>query len=216
MSEQSIEQIVEEAKKPGKFNIIDVLNNRAYPEIDVDVYFDESKSLKAVEIQEKIEELEKANLRKNGGALEANKKRIEELNSEFDLILDSLSESKYVFTITGISEGKRDELLKLAIAKYPIEYDETTAPLTGEVTRKEKDNEERDRLFTNLLWREQIKKITSPDGDVQDEISIEDVQAIRASLPIAGSSKINEAIERVRLASAVFTMTVDEDFLAKR
>ena len=215
MSEETIEDIVQEAKAPGKFNIIEVLNNRSYPVIDVEVYFDESKALSAVEIQEKIQELEKLNIRKSAGAADVNRKRIDELNVKLAEIVESISDSKYVFAITGISEGKREELLNLTIAKYPVEYEETTAPLTGEVTRKEKDSDDRDRLFTNLLWREQIKKITSPSGDVQDEITIDDVVALRNALPIIGASKINEAIEKVRLASAVFVMAVDEDFLAK-
>jgi len=215
MSTETIEEMVQEAKAPGKFNIIEVLNNRSYPVIEVDVYFDESKALSAVEIQEKVQELEKANIRKSPGAADVNRKRIDELNKKLAEIVESISDSKYVFSITGISEAKREEMLNLAIAKHPVEFEETTAPLTGEVTRKEKDNDDRDRLFTNLLWREQISKITSPTGDIQDEITIEDIVALRGSLPIIGASKINEAIERVRIASAVFVMAVDEDFLAK-
>lgn len=215
MSEEQIVNLVEEAKKPGKFNIVSVLKERAYPSIDVDVYLDESKAFEASQISEKIKDAELQVARKTGGPADAARKRVDGFKAELEAIKESIADSKYVFTISGISEGKREEILNIAVAKYPIEYEESTSPISGEVTRKEIENEDRDKLFTNLLWREQIVKITAPNGDVQDGLTIEDVVELRSSLPIAGSGKINEAIEKVRIASAMFIMSVDEDFLAK-
>jgi ribosome maturation factor RimP len=36
-----IEEMVEEAKSPGKFNIVDAVRGRAYPKNTVDVFIDE-------------------------------------------------------------------------------------------------------------------------------------------------------------------------------
>ena len=58
-------------------------------------------------------------------------------------------------------------------------------------------------------------KITAPDGSEQDGISVEDASELRRSLPIASASKITDAIEKMRVATAVFMLSVDEDFLAK-
>jgi hypothetical protein len=54
MSEQEISEIVEEAKKPGKFNILNVLKDRAYPETEVTVYLDERAAFLAAEMNEKV------------------------------------------------------------------------------------------------------------------------------------------------------------------
>lgn len=215
MTEQTVDEVVAAAKQPGTFNIVNVLQERSYPSVTVDVYLDETVAFKASQLQEHISELEKSASRKKAGALEIANREIETEREKLKEVIESISDSKYTFTVTGISEGKREEMLNLAIAKFPVEYDETTNPITGEVKRVEKEDERRDRLFTDLLWREQITKITAPNGDIQENLSIEDIIAMRGALPIIAFGKINEAIEKVRIASSVFLMSVDEDFLAK-
>jgi hypothetical protein len=123
--------------------------------------------------------------------------------------------SKYTFTVKGISEGKRDELYKVATEKYPLEYNETKNVYTGEISREEIESEERDSLLTSLLWSAHITKIEAPNGDVQDFISPEDAMELRSSLPIASNALINKSIEKIRAATAMFMISVDEDFLAK-
>jgi hypothetical protein len=76
-------------------------------------------------------------------------------------------------------------------------------------------NPDRDRYFTGLLWQAHIKKIVDPQGNEQEGITVEDAFELRRSLPLASIGKITEAIEKMRAATAVFMMTVDEDFLAK-
>lgn len=215
MSDATPLELVEEAKSPAKFNIIDVLNERAYPEDNVKVSLNEALAYKASMLKVRISETRDALPLKSDEAYEAGLAKIEKLTAEMNSIVAEIEKQQYTFTIRGISEGRRQEVLDIAMAKFPMEYEETTSPITGEVTKKEIESAERDNLFTNLLWREHIAKIESPDGDVQDNISIEDVVALRSSLPVAAGAKVNEAIEKVRVAAAMFMMTVDEDFLAK-
>lgn len=203
MSEKVIEEIVEEAKKPGKFNIVDVLKERAYPTDSVNIYVDEDTAYKAAELSEELKKTSELDEKYAG------------ISESLDALMDTLSESKYVVTITGISEGKRDELYELAVNKYPLEYKENKNVLTGESTREEIENQERDELFTNLLWSAYITKIVAPNGAEQDGIAPEDAEEMRKSLPIAANSIINAAIQNMRAATAVFMYKVDEDFLAK-
>ena len=203
MSDEEIVQLAEEAKKPGKFNIMNVIKDRAFPSQDINVYLDEETAYKASDANEKLKRIDPAD--KEYAAAE------EELKS----LLAKLEESKYVFTIEGISESKREEISKLAAGKFPIEYREEKNIYTGETKREEIQNDERDNLFTAMLWSAHIRKIVSPTGDIQDHLSAEECNELRGALPIASSALVNQGIEKIRAASAVFMMTVDEDFLAK-
>jgi hypothetical protein len=215
MSDKDVIELVEEAKKPGVFNIINAINNRAYPSDSVTVYLDEQTAYEASEIQDKITELDK---RMNGvdpvlfGDLD---KELSELKKQRDALVQKLEKNKYTFVIRGISEGQREDLLEKASEEFPIEYEENKNPFSGEVNKKEIDNKKRDRLFTNLLWVEHITKIVDAEGNEQEAISLEEVEELRRSLPIAAIGNITNAIEKLRIATATFMFSVDEDFLAK-
>lgn len=213
MSEATVEELVAEAKSPAKFNILSVLQERAYPTDEVIVYLDEQTAYLASLAEEDIKAANAA-IDKDFEDTKAEAK-LKEAQERLDGLMAKMAESKYVFTIKGIPEGRREELLIEAEKEYPIEYDEEKNPFTGEVNRTERENRERNRLFTNMLWSENIEKITAPDGAVQEKLSTEDVKAIRASLPLASIGAINQAIEKIRAATAVFLYSVDEDFLAK-
>jgi hypothetical protein len=208
MSEKSIEEVVEEAKAPGTFNILDVLEERAYPREEVIVYLNEQLAYDAAQIQEKIDELSKSK------SLEV-QDEIDKLISQRDKIVEELESQKYVFSIVGISEGLREDLMNESAEKFPIKYRENKNPLTNEVTREEIEDKDRDRLFTNSLWHNQIEKITASNGAVQEKITMKDVEALRSKLPIAGIGAITQSIEKLRISTAVFMMSVNEDFLAK-
>lgn len=201
--EKEIMDIVEEAKAPGTFNIIDVLKGTSRPKDNVDVYLDEETAYEAANLKIKLSQTDSKD------------KEYSVIEKKLDALISKLDESKYTFVVSGITEGRREEIYNQVAEKFPIEYEETVNPFSGEKTKEEKDNKERDRLFTSLLWVEQISKIISPNGDEQTSLTLQDVSALRATLPIAASGLINQAIEKVRAATAMFMISVDEDFLAK-
>lgn len=212
MSEEKIiedaAKLAEEAKKPGTFSIINVLKERAYPLEEINIYLDEQAAYDAAKLQEKIDEITKS------AEMQAHNEA-EVVAGERDAAIAKLEKSKYVFIVSGMSEGKRDELQELSIEKFPMEYEESKNPFTGEVTKSEIGDKHRDRYFTNMLWVESIKKIVNPDGDIQDGVSISDVESLRQLLPIAAISSITQSIEKLRISTAIFMSNVDEDFLAK-
>lgn len=210
MSESTVEQLVEAAKAPTKFSIISVLQERAYPTEEVIVYLDEQTAYKAYAVEAEL----KADKEKIDFDEEL-EKRISDNEAKLEKLMSKMAESRYVFTIKGIPEGKREELLLAAEAKFPVEYEEEKNPFTGETKRVEIENRERNRLFTNMLWSANIEKITAPDGAIQENISLEEISEIRAALPLAAIGALNESIEKIRAATAVFLYSVDEDFLAK-
>jgi hypothetical protein len=199
-------ELAEEAKKPGTFSIVDVLKERAYPKEEINIYLDEQSAYEASLLEEKIKELKKA---------DAEEDKIEKLVSARDKIIKNFEKSKYVFSITGISEGLRDDIQEQSLEKFPMKYDEEKNPFTGEITKREVEDKERDRYFTNLIWHESITKIVDPSGSVQEKVTLEDVENLREFLPLASIGAITQSIEKLRMSTAMFMISVDEDFLAK-
>lgn len=199
-------KLVDAAKQPGTFSIVDVLKERAYPKEDVNIYLDEQAAYEASMMNEKIEELKKS---------DADIKKIDALVESRDEVISKFEKSKYVFSITGISEGLRDDIQEQSLEKFPMQYEEEKNPFTGEVTKKEIEDKERDRYFTNLIWHESITKIVDPSGSIQEKITLEDVESLRQFLPIACIGAITQSIEKLRMSTAMFMLSVDEDFLAK-
>jgi hypothetical protein len=211
-----IEEMVEEAKKPGRFNIVDALKDRAYPTDEVEVFIDEAVAFLAADIEVAIRALgQRMDSESDSDKLDEMLKKHEAYLDEKDKLVKEMGGSRYVFHLRGISEGLRDDLWKKSVERHPLKHETDRNPLTGQVERTEVQNLERDKYFTNLLWQSHITKIVDPQGNEQEGITLEDALELRRSLPLASIGKITEAIEKMRAATAVFMMTVDEDFLAK-
>jgi hypothetical protein len=126
-----------------------------------------------------------------------------------------MKSSAVTFHLTGITENARNELLKQARKKYPIEYTREMNPISGEMVKEEKDSTERDELFTDLLWHASIVKVEDANGNVQENLGYSDIRDMRTLFPLASTARITDGIEKLRVATAVFMMEVDEDFLQK-
>lgn len=215
-AEEEIRESVDAAKERGTFNILNVLAERAYPKSSVTVYLDEQSAYNASLIKEELDELTNKIGKKNPSVEQRNK--IESLTEEIEKLTSEIQKSGYIFYIRGISEGRRESLYKEAKKKYPIEHERPSelAALTGQkIERVEKDSPERDELFTDFLWREHIEMIEDPEGNTQGEMTFNDIKTLRSSLPLSALAQVNQAIEKIRTATAVFMMETGEDFLAK-
>jgi hypothetical protein len=217
MSEATVEELVEQAKAPGTFSILNALKERAYPVENIDIYLDEDIAFLAAQIEDEINSIGMVMDRSadDADALTELLTKREELIAKREDMVKQMGGAKYIFTITGISEGLREDIYNECVEKYPIVVNKKMNPLTAQEETEEVENPERNRMFTNLLWQAYITKITAPDGSVQNGITFEDAVELRRSLPIASSGRITESIEKLRAATAVFMVTVDEDFLAK-
>ena len=215
MSNTNPEELADKAMQPGTFNILDVLKDRAHPSDDVTIYVDEQTAYDASKVQDEIDELR--GKESAGGFIldDSSQKRLDELIEIRDTFVEVLNKSKYVITLNGISEGERETILERAVEKYPYEYTEDKNPFTGETTKKEVENPKLNRYFTDLLWFAHIKKITSANGAVQESFTEAEIIEFRNLLPVSAVGAITEAIEKLRVSTAIFMMKVDEDFLAK-
>jgi len=213
--EQDITESVEEAKAPGTFNIVKVLQERSYPKTEVSVVLDEGLVYEAALLEEEIQELDKkVSAAKSVTKLKA---KLEDLMLKRDSMHQELIKSMHTFYLMGISEGKREKLYADAKKKYPVEYmpNNDLSGILGGSGREEKESPERDSLFTDFLWQAHIKKIVNNDGDEQSDFSYTTISSMRNELPLSATMAINEAIEKLRSATALFTMSTGEDFLAK-
>lgn len=210
-AEDNIREIVDEAKAPGRFNIVDVLKGRGYPQTSVQIILDEALAFEASSLKKRFDEVDGKKL---------NEKQIaerEQLSIELEDMRERLSKSAYTVHLMGISEGRREEIYRDAVKKYPIEY-ETVNPLEGllgQVKKVEKESPERDSLFTDFLWLEHIKKIVDSEGNEQTDFTYSTIRTMRESFPLSAILRVNEAIESLRTSTAVFMMETAEDFLAK-
>lgn len=214
--EQEIRDSVDEAKSPKTFNIINVLAERSYPKASVSVSLDEGTAYEAAMLKEKLDETVSKIGTKNPSAEQ--RQKIEDMTTQLEQLTAKMMSSSYTFRIVGISEGKREDLAREAKKKYPIEYQaasQLSSLMGGTNEPTEKPSPERDNLFTDLLWKEHIESIEDPDGNIQTNLTYNDVKTLRSSLPLSSLAKINAAIERVRTSTAVFMMETGEDFLAK-
>jgi hypothetical protein len=199
---EEIMEPVEKAKAKGTFNIVNVLKDRGYPESSVVVYLDESSAYAAAIAKEKIITA------KEGEDVSA-------LQAEHDLLLEKLRESAVTFYLRGLSESARDSALRQAKKKYPVEFTKDINPMTGEWSKDEKESQERDELFTDLLWHNSVVKIEDAEGNVQENLGYADVRDMRSMLPLAAGARVTDAINKLRVSTAVFMHEVGEDFLAK-
>ncbi len=213
-----IEEMIGEAKKPGKFKIIDAVKDRAFPESFLDIYLDEALAFLISELDEAMDKTGKS----LDGKKALSKKEVETFETRRDEILNRKDEliekmggAKYVFHIKGISEGQRQDIFDKTIEKFPMKYEKNRNPFTGALEKEEIGDLDRDRYFSDLLWEAYIVKIVSPDGETQEGISFEEATELRRSLPAASVAKISEGIEKLRIASAAFMMSINEDFLVK-
>tara|TARA_R110000822_G_scaffold292480_2_gene414496 strand:- start:166 stop:804 length:639 start_codon:yes stop_codon:yes gene_type:complete len=208
--EEEIREAVDVAKAPGTFNIVDVLQNRSYPETQVSVVLEEGRVYEAAMLEEEIQKIEGKTSAKAKAALE-------DLVAKRESMREELINSMHTFYLMGIPEGKREELYSQAKKKYPIEYmanNDLSGILSGG-SREEKDSPARDALFTDYLWQAHIKKIVNSEGQEQSEFSYATINTMRNTLPLSATIIINEAVEKLRSASALFTISTGEDFLAK-
>jgi len=199
---EEVQEIVDAAKAPGTFNIVNLLRERAYPQDSVTVYIDESAAYAGGEIDKRI-------------AVTTDEEELKKLNEERETIIKKMNDSAITFHLVGISESRRNDILKQAKKKYPIEYVKDVNPLTGETVREEKESPERDELFTDLLWQASISRIEDSNGNIQESLGYSEVRDMRSMFPLASTAKVTEAIEKIRVATAVFMMEVNEDFLPK-
>jgi uncharacterized protein Yka (UPF0111/DUF47 family) len=203
MSNLTPEELARQAGQHGTFSFIDRLRGRNYAKDDIDVYLDE-------DLGYKLERLHDA-LKSEEVPVTMHEEIIEQIKS----VTAALEESKYTFYLEGMSNERYDELIDEAKEQYPYEYEEFTDPWSGKKVKSVIPLDERNELFTALLWAESIKKVVDHEGNVDESINSEFVATIRRQAPLAVIKRIGDTIDKLRMASEWIEYIEDEDFLVK-
>lgn len=192
-------EIAEEQSKPGKFSLIDRLQNRGLPSEDVDIYLDEKLGWDLIRLEEKHNSAKKDS-------------EVREIEAKIKRVRRELQDSRYVFRVQGMTSERYDELIEKAYTSHPKEEAEQLNPLTGEKTMVEVPSEERDKLLNHLILEESIVSVTDPDGNVDDNITLETVAFLAKLGPLDGLRRISELAFRMRMAVEWMDVLQDEDF----
>lgn len=202
MSNATPEELAQSVSTPTTFSFIDRLRGRNYPHDDVSIYLDESLGYRLSELNAEI-------------ANTINPDKLAKLEAEYESLRAELAEQRYTITLTGLSIKADEVMAKEAAEAYPFEYDEVVSPFTGEKTKVMVDSDDRNRLYTDLLWSASITKVVDPAGAEQGALTQADARAIREEGPREGVIRIAEAIEKLKMATYWMDSIQDEDFLAK-
>jgi hypothetical protein len=202
MSNATPEELAQSVSTPTTFSFVDRLRGRNYPHDDVSLYLDEASGYRLSELNSEI-------------ANTINPDKLAKLEADYEAVRTGLAGQKYTVTLTGLSIKADEAMAKEAAEAYPFEYDEVVSPFTGEKTKVMIDSDDRNRLYTDLLWSASIIKVVDPTGAEQGALTQADVRAIREEGPREGVIRIAETIEKLKMATYWMDSIQDEDFLAK-
>ena len=191
-----------EASTPGTFNFLDRLASRNYPSEEVEIFLDERAAYMALKAKDRADS-------------EADAEKADALYAEAEEWAEKARAERYILHVEGISSESYDECVDLANESYPIEYEEYTNPLTLQKTKTPLGNEDRDTLFRALLWSRFIRKIESPNGEVDDVITPEKVAAIMGVAPVRALIAVRDAVELLRMTGDWMDAIQTEDFFHK-
>lgn len=196
------EELGREFTKPGKFNFIDRLRGRNLPEDVVDFYLDEATGYRLKEVEDALNN-------------EKNNERATALGALLVELKEILKPQTYKIHLRGLTNEKYDAVAKEVEAQQPAKFEEITNPFTGQKVREQLEDEDRENLFSNLLWAACIVKVVDPEGNEDDDITPEFVAHLRAVGPLDGLRKIDQKILKLRMATEWMDSVQDEDFFPK-
>lgn len=202
----------EAALTPTTFNFAEAVLDRSYPEFSVPVYLNELAVQKMVTTSEARFELETRIARSNNPGVDLAVK-LEELQGNYEQAVDALKADEYTVVVRGISPEASIKLDDLSYEAFPKEFEESTSPITGQVTKNEIPSDDRDEEFVLLLRQAHLVSVTAPNGAVDTDWSDkEKVRAMFARLPLMARAKIDEAIQGCTIAVDFYRQLADEVF----
>lgn len=205
------EEKVKAVTTPETFDFLEAVMDRSYPESDVIVVLDEKNIQELISVYN-ARELVQAKFSKAKTSVKLADEHAR-LDDEYNAIVARLAPSTYTVKIKGISPEENIALEELAEKEFPTEYDETTSPVTGAVTKTEKPNEKREAYYASLIRQAHIISVTRPDGAVDaDWTQVAKVQKMINRLPFLARQRIDEAINEATITADFYRVLVDPVF----
>lgn len=218
---EEAKELVKAATTPTTFNFAEAVLNRSYPEFDVIVYLDEKNIQRFMDIHDERFVLEERILAskspKAGTTISAARvkqaEQLAELDKAYNDIQDELAPSKYTIKIRGISPETNVALENKANEAFPIEYEESTNPLTGAPVKTPIENDKRTEFYANLIRQAHFVSVTAPNGAVDEDFSdVGKVQKIITNLPFLAQQRVDSAINKATITADFYRVLVDPVF----
>lgn len=213
------EEVVEDLKSEGKFDLRSALQKTSYPTDDVTVYLDGHKAHELNKVLDEISELEHKSSTlaggTNGGIVDDPEKEavdaeIAELKVREKEILKEIRDSALTFTIRGVAPTQWRVLDKEARRKIKPNTKSDEDQFEAQLERNE---------FVNVgLLSLGCVKITNAAGEVDTSaLKREDAQTVFDSLIEPEFIKLKDAVENLTFAHTLFQNVAmqDADFLSK-
>lgn len=196
MNEQKIVEealeAVQEAQKPGVFNLSEVIKGRGYPEKEVTIYIDGGAAFELVEIEDRMKNIAE------------DSDEYKELEAKAEELATRVQDSRLTFTMRGVSQQVVERITDLADKNY----------------KKEDAEEGYDsdwfKFYVTSLVAANIVKVTDKDGNVDERhFEHDDIAEIRDNVPIEGWTILVNTMQKLTLASGYFKGLTDAGFLPK-
>lgn len=194
--------IAVEQSKPEKFSFMERLRGRNLPEDTVDFYLGEDIGYKIQRVEEELSNT-------------TNKDKVKALEDLLVELKEIVKSQTYKINLRGITNEQYDALVKEVEAEYPTEYNEYQNPFTGKKIKEPIENEDREKLWENTLWQACITSVEDPEGNVDDEVTLEMIATLRAHGPMDGLRRVAQTIAKLRMANDWMDHIQDEDFFPK-
>lgn len=159
------------------FDLGSVLTGAAFPETDVEVFFNESIGFEIYKAEQLLRQAEMLD----------STEEAKDLNEKLENLREEAKTQKFTITLKGVPESTRKICNTKAREKFPPE---TT--LFG----TEQADPARDDLFNALMWKHSIVKVTDPAGRVAIPTE-EDIENLRNAVGRTAVQAITEGIREL-------------------
>lgn len=184
---------VEEILAPKKFNLVDAIQGRSYPEDSVTVFLDQDAAYELTQVESEMKELASRTGR-DDEALEA----YNLLETEADTLRARIIDTSLTFTLRGIPQATYDSIIESVTKDEKIEN---------------KGHESNVRSIAKMLVR-----VTNSQGAVDEdrEFSRDEVEGIYEAFGSHEWDYLNLTVNGLMFAATYFDSAVDAGFLSRR
>lgn len=163
------------------FDLVEVLSGRAYPETEVEVYFDENLGFTIQKVREAIDEADR-----RGEDETASK-----LQKELDSLVEQVADAKYTVHLKGVDESKKKAILRDVREEFPPKRNPFGV---------EEENLDADEAYTRKLWALMIVRIEDPKGAIS-LMNEELAKFLQDKAPKSAQVAINKGIHELEKGS---------------
>lgn len=186
-------ELVKEARKPGKFNLVDVIKDRAFPEREVDVYTNADAAFKLVELDEQMKAI-----------VGIDQEKYDALEEEAQVLAEELQKSKLSFLMRGVGQGVIEEVTEKANTLY------------NNPDAEDHDSEGWFRFYVTALIASNVVRVTDAEGNVDErQFTVDEMMEIRNNIPADAWAVLVNTMQKLTLASGYFKGLTDAGFLPK-